>query len=264
MLRKLMKYELLSTGRLFLISYIALIIMSIVLRLWLPIQTNDKATEILAVVSVILYSAIIIAVIALTFVAVISRFAKNLLGGEGYLMHTLPAHSFQQIFSKLMIAIFWCFCSTIVVCISVFLLGTAGMNPFTLIRTGFTALQEQAIQYALATGHSLYGMLASIFVMVLMAGVSSILEIYAAIMIGQLFNKHRTLAAVIAYIVIQTILGTLASIFYLLNPASFLIGAGDGILGYGDIWRSVVEYTGLAVIFFFITDYLMRRRLNLE
>ena len=94
--------------------------------------------------------------------------------------------------------------------------------------------------------------------------VSSILEIYAAIMIGQLFNKHRTLAAVIAYIVIQTILGTLASIFYLLNPASFLIGAGDGILGYGDIWRSVVEYTGLAVIFFFITDYLMRRRLNLE
>ena len=138
------------------------------------------------------------------------------------------------------------------------------MNPFTLIRTGFTALQEQAIQYALATGHSLYGMLASIFVMVLMAGVSSILEIYAAIMIGQLFNKHRTLAAVIAYIVIQTILGTLASIFYLLNPASFLIGAGDGILGYGDIWRSVVEYTGLAVIFFFITDYLMRRRLNLE
>ena len=75
MLRKLMKYELLSTGRLFLISYIALIIMSIVLRLWLPIQTNAKAAEIIAVVSVILYSAIIIAVIALTFVAVISRFA---------------------------------------------------------------------------------------------------------------------------------------------------------------------------------------------
>lgn len=67
MLRKLMKYELLSTGRLFLISYIALIIMSIVLRLWLPIQTNAKAAEIIAVVSVILYSAIIIAVIALTF-----------------------------------------------------------------------------------------------------------------------------------------------------------------------------------------------------
>ena len=177
MLRKLMKYELLSTGRLFLISYIALIIMSIVLRLWLPIQTNAKAAEIIAVVSVILYSAIIIAVIALTFVAVISRFAKNLLGGEGYLMHTLPAHSFQQIFSKLIIAIFWCFCSTIVVCISVFLLGTAGMNPFTLIRMGFTAMQEQAVQYALATGHSLYGMFASIFVMVLMAGVSSILEI---------------------------------------------------------------------------------------
>ena len=244
MLRKLMKYELLSTGRLFLISYIALIIMSIVLRLWLPIQTNAKAAEIIAVVSVILYSAIIIAVIALTFVAVISRFAKNLLGGEGYLMHTLPAHSFQQIFSKLIIAIFWCFCSTIVVCISVFLLGTAGMNPFTLIRMGFTAMQEQAVQYALATGHSLYGMF--------------------AIMIGQLFNKHRTLAAVIAYIVIQTVLGTLASIFYLLNPGSFLFGAGDGILGYGDIWRSVAEYAGLAVIFFFITDYLMRRRLNLE
>ena len=241
MLIKLMKYELLSTGRLFLISYIALIIMSIVLRLWLPIQTNAKAAEIIAVVSVILYSAIIIAVIALTFVAVISRFAKNLLGGEGYLMHTLPAHSFQQIFSKLIIAIFWCFCSTIVVCISVFLLGTAGMNPFTLIRMGFTAMQEQAVQYALATGHS-----------------------YAAIMIGQLFNKHRTLAAVIAYIVIQTVLGTLASIFYLLNPGSFLFGAGDGILGYGDIWRSVAEYAGLAVIFFFITDYLMRRRLNLE
>lgn len=138
------------------------------------------------------------------------------------------------------------------------------MNPFTLIRMGFTAMQEQAVQYALATGHSLYGMFASIFVMVLMAGVSSILEIYAAIMIGQLFNKHRTLAAVIAYIVIQTVLGTLASIFYLLNPGSFLFGAGDGILGYGDIWRSVAEYAGLAVIFFFITDYLMRRRLNLE
>ena len=264
MLRKLMKYELFSTGRLFLISYIALILMSILLRLWLPIETNAKVAEIVAVISVIVYSAIIIAVIALTFVAVVSRFAKNLLGGEGYLMHTLPARSFQQIPSKLIVAIFWCFCSTIVVCISVFLLGTAGHNPFTLIQMGFTALQEQAAHYSLVTGQSLYGMFASIFVMILMAGVSSILEIYAAIMIGQLFNKHRTLAAVIAYIVIQTVLGTLASIFYLLNPGSFLFAAGDGILSYGVIWRSVVEYTGLALIFFFITHYLMRRRLNLE
>lgn len=268
MLRKLMKYEILSTGRLFLICYAGLLIMSGVIRIFLPIESDAAAAELVAVISMILYSALIIAVIALTFVAAVNRFSKSLLGGEGYLMHTLPVGAWQHILCKLIVALFWCICSTLVVVISVFLLGTAGENPLELLKVAVRAIQEQAAQYAAETGHSLYFLLFSTCLMLLASGASLITEIYASIMIGQLFNRHRTLAAVVAFIVIQTALSTIFYAVYLLAPTEpylwiFMADTGTS-LSTSVLWVSIAEDAGLAVVFFFITNYLMHRRLNLE
>jgi hypothetical protein len=268
MLRKLMKYEILSTGRLFLICYAGLLIMSAVMRLFLPIRSDGTAAELVAIISVILYSALIIAVIALTFVASVNRFSKSLLGGEGYLMHTLPVGAWKHILCKLIVAIFWCICSFLVVMLSVLLLATAGENIVLFLKQFVLALQDAAARYSAETGHSLYFLIFSFCLTFLVSGASLITEIYASIMIGQLFNRHRTLAAVVAFIVIQTALSTLFYAVYLLSPTEpylwIFMADTTRELTNSLLWVSIAEDAGLAVVFFFVTYYLMRRRLNLE
>ena len=49
---------------------------------------------------------------------ILQRFYKNLLSGEGYLMHTLPVRPWQHIASKLIAAVVWTVLSFFVVCVS--------------------------------------------------------------------------------------------------------------------------------------------------
>ena len=60
------------------------------------------------------------AIAVLCFVSTVQRFYKNLLGREGYLMHTLPVTETQLILSKLLTSMVWVLCSGLVgiVCIT--------------------------------------------------------------------------------------------------------------------------------------------------
>ena len=113
--------------------------------------------------------------------------------------------------------------------------------------------------------------------MVLAAIAASVLQIYAAIMIGQQASKHKIILSVAAYFGINIVL-TIAG-YYLLELV-FDIMPGGALQALGQ-WLSnlsesptllmqlfmlllIVFHLALSVLFFAVTEWIMRRRLNLE
>ena len=92
MLGKLIKYEFKATGRLLLPVYGALLLMGGVVNLGLTLQGKLPVLKFAQGVLIFAYVALMVAAFALSFFVVISRFYKNLICDEGYLMFTLPVN----------------------------------------------------------------------------------------------------------------------------------------------------------------------------
>ena len=124
MLKQLLKYEFKATKSLYFGLYLALALLSVVLGVSFR-QENAWADNTnfgrLEVILMVLYLSVIFAIAVLCFVSTVQRFYKNLLGREGYLMHTLPVTETQLILSKLITSMVWVLCSGLVgiVCITV-------------------------------------------------------------------------------------------------------------------------------------------------
>ena len=123
MLKKLLKYELKSTSRIMWILYAAAIacgaLLGVIVNLQLRSSGNDsldlafsgegrlQVLSILLIAFIAVYVLLLTAIMVTTFILIIMRFYRNLLLGEGYLMHTLPVEPASLITSKLLVAILW-------------------------------------------------------------------------------------------------------------------------------------------------------------
>lgn len=292
MLKKLLKYEFMSTGRVFGLCYVGVLAAAFLLRLLGALAWDHSAdhtaiemllpmADIAAGVSSLLYGGMVAAVIVVTFVFILQRFYKNLLGGEGYLMQTLPVTPRQLIFSKLIAAIVWTVLSSIVVIFSVFVLAMTG----EMFGSFISGLGEMIRWY-----HEMFSMplllvdfmslLLVAFEMILVGVASiasSVLQIYAAIMIGHQAAKHKVALAVGAYFGISVVLSVAASIvmniLYRAVPGGAWNALANWVSGMNETPMLLVHTLLLgyfvlnlllAVIFFAVTEWMMRRNLNLE
>ena len=120
MLGKLLKYEFKSTSRVLWFLYAGLIVVALLFGLVLRVELNvgdifltgssvqsgsgsSLIMTILMTALGLIYMLMIYAIFITTVVVIVMRFYKNMLGGEGYLMHTLPVKTSNLIFSKLII-----------------------------------------------------------------------------------------------------------------------------------------------------------------
>ena len=95
MLKQLLKYEFKATKRLYFGLYLALALLSVVLGVTFRQEhalAHSTSFQNLEVILMIVYVSVILAIAVLCFVNTIQRFYQNLLGREGYLMHTLPVN----------------------------------------------------------------------------------------------------------------------------------------------------------------------------
>ena len=140
MLGKLMKYEFRATAIYFLPIYAMLILVS-GLRYAVSLIT-EKFSGSYPVFSTFGLSAayflLAFGLAVTTFVVIIIRFYKNLLGAEGYLMFTLPVSISQNILAKLIPAVVWFFGSLTLGMLTI--APAMGMrfrdNPLVLMFTG--------------------------------------------------------------------------------------------------------------------------------
>ena len=283
MLSKLLKYEMMSTGRIFGICYIGVLVTAALFRLLGAIawdHGDDLDTlggflalpNIAAGLSMTLYVIMVVAVIVVTIIFILQRFYKNLLTGEGYLMHTLPVTAAQHIWSKLIAAVIWTILSSIVVVLSVCILSMTGEL--------LAAFMEEWGNF-LAVFHEYFGVPFFLIalegiVIVVVSIATSILEVYLAIMLGHQAAKHKIAMAVVAYIGISVVLNLIFSIgMNLLLISAYGLQLMDWLARIGENmtamqWMQVLLLGTLAVnlvmgaVFYVITERLMRRNLNLE
>lgn len=289
MLKQLLKYEFKATKSLYFGLYLALALLSVVLGVTFRQEhalAHSTSFQNLEVILMIVYVSVILAIAVLCFVNTIQRFYQNLLGREGYLMHTLPVNENQLILSKLLTSMVWVLCSGLVgiVCITVMVsIGVIDSETFGMV--DWNSWKQ--------LWGMLYGELGAKFwlvtfwtILINLARLASlILCVYAACMIAHQFPKHVMVAGILAFIglnIVETqldkLLGTndvsmivdvtyrvvgvnVTGVSYGVTPMQTMtttFGAGSGYL------FCFVVTSAFAAAYFFLTRWLMKNKLNLE
>ena len=268
MLSKLLKYEIKATARIFLPLYVVLLAYAVIHKVISLLSSRQmQAPE---AISMFIYVMLIVAIFVVTFVVIIQRFYKNLLSDEGYLMFTLPTKPWKHITSKLLVAMMWTAASVIAAFMSVSIV--AFEQIFTMDSwQGFVKVFSEFYKY--------FGVSTALFtVELLLAGivslVSSMLIIYASIALGQLFNKHRILASLGAFIVLNTVSQIIITIAFAIPSFTWnLFDANINTINdfhavepviHLVIWLSIIFFGLLSAGYFAITNYILSKRLNLE
>jgi hypothetical protein len=264
MLGKLLKYEFKATGRTFLPMYALLIVMALVTKFFNSSNLDYYNTP--RIISVIVFVVVIVAVSVMTLVIAIQRFNKNLLSDEGYLSFTLPVKAHSHIDAKMIVSFVWTVLSVLISILAI-LVSFADRNMLDQFGRFFGALPDAVREI----GGGFYVVLLECIVLAVVSVLGGIVEIYAAVTIGNLSSKHRLLVGVGAYIgfwIVQQIISTtimngfgLTQYFASLRLASTaaVVGAAESAL-LGLIIYCLI----FGVLFYFLTEWLLRKKLNLE
>lgn len=289
MLKQLLKYEFKATKRLYFGLYLALALLSVVLGVSFR-QENARVDNTnfgrLEVILMVLYLSVIFAIAVLCFVSTVQRFYKNLLGREGYLMHTLPVTETQLILSKLLTSMVWVLCSGLVgiVCITVMVsIGVIDSETFGMVDWNSWKQLWQMLYEEI--GPEFWVAMAWTILINLARLASLILCVYAACMIAHQFPKHVMVAGILAFIglnIVETqldkLLGTnqvnlfmdityrvadvnVTGVTYGMTPMRWLTAALGTDVGY--LFCFAVT-AAIAAAYFFLTRWLMKHKLNLE
>ena len=216
MLGKLLKYEFRATGRSMLpvlgVLTLLVLLANISVRL-LDRQAGAFLTILLIMVIFLTVIAVIVSEL-LPIIVMIQRFHKNLLAGEGYLMHTLPVSVHSLVWSKLIVSLVWMLLTNVII----FLLGGLSVMHLTnmnlgAILEGFPSVEELR-EFLSSVGLSmgdLYLFLGEMVVAVVLSGIVTCLQFYAAMSLGFSFTNHKGLMSVLCFVGILIVLNTLTN-----------------------------------------------------
>lgn len=259
MLGKLMKYEFKSTARTFLPIYGALLATALVTRLMMwgdagsVSMSGNFAYNLISVLVVFLFIALLVATFALSLIVTLQRYYKNLLGEEGYLSMTLPVKPWQHIASKLVVSSVWYIASSVVAMLSFFILMMSRnfFSEFTRVFGQVFSMIDWNFDTVMGT--------VEVIVLLVVSMACGILMLYASMSLGQLTNKSRKLASFGWF---------LGLMFAMQMLTGFLTRAFTGMLGHisfhGAAWYSIILCLAFSAAFFFLSNYMLSKKLNLE
>ena len=239
----LVRYEFKNVNKWYLALYAAVLSLSVFIGIQGSTLSStyyqDKGVVMLVFLSLV-FGGLIITLGISTLILIIQRFKGSVYDRRGYLTLTLPVSEHQILSAKLLGAFVWSLTSTLVFLFSLYII-VAMINPDVLI-SNFAEfiLKNYQDDFWLALISYIVNTLASI------------LCIYLSISIGQLFNEYRTALAVLAYIVIQIVLG-----FITLNLR--IDFDYNWVLSF-EIFKDLI----LSVGFYLGTYYILKNKVNLQ
>lgn len=277
MLGKLLKKDFRATARTFLPLILGFVAVSILAKVLFEVgflsklydnnfvsQTNEFMV-ISSVIFLMLYILYIIAYYVMTYVFIVTDFYKTMVSDQAYLTHTLPVKTTTLINSKLIIAIFWQFITSLLVCLSL-LLFAVGHIPQIPWHEFFS-------EFYSVLGMSPWNYTFFIIICMIIGAFSSPLMFYASIAIGHLFGKHKVMGAILSYLGIYTVMQIICTFVMIAFGYSFTVSIRDpyaantiffGTFFTSYMWFTVIFSVITCVLFYFITNYVMKRKLNLE
>ncbi len=236
-------------------------------------QAGADEIQPLAIIVLVFYYLSLIGVSLAISIYLAIRFYKNLYTDEGYLMHTLPVTKRQLILSKALVCSIWTILTSAATLFSILVLVAMAFGSLTPYGSDFqTEIRDIIISFETETGYRFSMIMLSFILMLIVSCISAVFMIYGSISFGQLFRKHKIMGSILSYIGIYMVLQMVASFAALPlttraiiaaetteNPAYFTFSVLQGT-----ILITVFTSIALGIILYFITEYIMKKKLNLE
>ena len=239
----LVRYEFKNVNKWYLALYGAVLALSALIGVQASslksIDTPDQQMIMLVFLGLV-FGGLLITLSISTLILIIRRFKVSVYDRQGYLTLTLPVSEHQIILAKLLGAFIWSLASSLVFILSIYII---------LVLTGANFLDIFSLEYLFKFYMDSFWLSVISFILSTVAG---ILCIYLAISIGQLFNEYRTALAVLAYIVIQTILGFVGLNLRIDIDYNWMISF------------EIVKDLILSVAFYLGTYYILKNKVNLQ
>lgn len=239
----LVRYEFKNVNKWYLALYGAVLALSALIGVQASslksIDTPDQQMIMLVFLALV-FGGLIITLSISTLILIIRRFKGSVYDRQGYLTLTLPVSEHQIILSKLLGAFIWSLASSLVFILSIYII---------LVLTGANFLDIFSLEYFFKFYMDSFWLPVISFILSTVAG---ILCIYLSISIGQLFNEYRTALAVLAYIVIQTILGFVGLNLRIDIDYNWMISF------------EIVKDLILSAAFYLGTYYILKNKVNLQ
>lgn len=273
MLKKLFKYEWKAIWKIpaFINLFLVVITLAGVISLLSPLWNQDYSDIInaLLVLAILFYFLAIFAGSIAVAVYTAIRFYKNTYTDEGYLTHTLPVTPRDIILSKLFVGSIWNIITAIVIVFSIIVLTFTALinfgdfNIFAEWGEILPYLQDIITQ---EFGMTVWGFNLYLILYFILSTIFSIIMMYAAISLGQLFTKHKVMGSFLWYIAFYTVMqigsSLMANIPLSLNNFNLDFDAGAYFKPVMAI--SFVMTIVISIALFYLTEYMMRKKLNLD
>lgn len=236
------------------------------LRLSSQLDVADTFWDIISAIALVIYILAIFAIYCMDFVYLCYHYNKTMYSSQGYLTHTLPVSPAATFGAKILVFFTWMFISALLLVLSVVIFMQIGTGGELLRELGAYSWNDFNI-----LAYGLFGMSApALLLMFLAEAVLSILQlilwITASMAIGQLFQKSRTAATILAafcFSVASQIISTLFLVVSGYGTGMFLEGDIDSFMSVSTSGSLVMNAVFVAVLYG-ICVYINKKKLNLE
>ena len=278
MLGKLMKHEFRATGRIMLPVMAAMVLLAMLANLSIRgLAGGLSDVPVLRFIFILIVVFFVIGIIATAVMAVIimvSRFYRNLLKDEGYLMFTLPVSVHEHIWSKLIVSLVWFLVTALVIFLVMALTGlNLTSTNLEMIINGFPSWAEIR-DFLQSSG--LFGPLVKVFLqgvlMALLGTIVTCLHFYAAMSLGHMFSKDKVLLSIVFYVAISFLFnimnlgyGGVMSVQLEAMELNEAMTAAAGTLSVMSsvFWHAILITAVQSVVLYFATALSLKRGLNL-
>ena len=251
----LVRYEFKNVNKWYLALYAAVLVLSALIGIQAQTYNNLPVKEsqpVLLTFLALVFGGLMITLGISTLFLIIKRFKGSVYDRQGYLTLTLPVSEHHIITAKLVGAFIWSMISTAILVLSAVIIVTITVPEWIPLSYVITFVETHLPQIFL-TGISF-----------LLNTISSILCIYLAISIGQLFNEYRTALSIVAYIGIQIVVGFI-ELFYRSNPGFYFPSTTGGADQFQmGIIMTILEEVILIAIYYLGTYHILKNKVNLQ
>lgn len=266
MFLKLVKHESHAAARSMLPLLGGLLAMALLARLsiWMMETVDSSVTNIIGVFLIVIFYLGCGAMVVTTMILMMVRFSKSVHGDEGYLTHTLPVGVHSILLSRLLV----CFLAVVISFAAVYVgiqIATLGVDSVESLGISIKAALRSA-------GVETSSMLLKIFCIAGMSILATILMIYAAISIGHSFATGKTGKSVLFFFVLYfaqqiitsiVMVAVLTAEFATTGSAEGLVTTSSNSLSSTMFWFSIGQAAIFGAVYYFLTWYMTKKRLNL-
>lgn len=270
MLGKMMKHEWNAVMKVLLPANLVLVAITIIGRIMVSARVFEADSEIVAVLaglSLVIYILCLMAVSLCATIFIAFRFYKSVYTDEGYLLHTLPVSTHEITLSKTLVGASWTLITSFVVMLSVFVLVTGCLAP----GSWGEIVRECSHLISVYVGPRFTAWVVFFVFLMIVSCFYSVLWLFAGISFGQLLPKHKVLGAFIGFGIIYFAMqifsfismfatGTMKKAYEMID------GSTDAVISYMEsvYLQSFVLCAIFTVLFYFFTNYMMKKKLNLD